>query len=189
MAEMLAYDAANPMACLTEANARRKTQNLQNHLRQVSQFNLAPLICGSEGTLVMVTEATLHLVPKPKHTALVVAAFSHVLDAMRAVPALLHTDPDAIELIGDTFIKLAADLPEYKDKLHWVDLAHMPAAVLVLEFAGESQSQMANSLARATTLIQTEGLALHHNHVAGATSPGRCVGCAQGRPRNLAEHA
>ncbi len=158
LAEMLAYDPAHPTACLTEANARRKTHNLQNHLRQISQFNLAPLICGSEGTLAVVMEATLHLVPKPKQTALVVCAFAQVLDAMRAVPALLQTDPDAIELIGDTFIKLAADLPEYKAKLGWVDMAHMPAAVLVLEFAGDSPLQIANSLARAASLIESEKL-------------------------------
>jgi FAD/FMN-containing dehydrogenase/Fe-S oxidoreductase len=158
IAEMLAYDAANPTTCLTEANARRKTQNLQNHLRQISQFNLTPLIVGSEGTLAVVCEATLHLVPKPKRTALVVCAFANVLQAMRAVPTLLQTDPDAIELIGDTFIKLAADLPEYKDKLHWVDLAHMPEAVLVLEFAGDSQLPIANCLHRATSLIETEKL-------------------------------
>ena len=54
LAEMLAYDPVNPSACLTDANIKRQTTNLENHLRQVSQFNLAPLICGSEGTLAMV---------------------------------------------------------------------------------------------------------------------------------------
>ncbi len=159
LAEMLAYDPVNPSACLTDANIKRQTTNLENHLRQVSQFNLAPLICGSEGTLAMVGEATLHLVPKPKQTALIVAAFDSVIEAMRAVPLLVKTEPDAIELIGDTFIKLAADLPEYRDKLHWVDLSQgVPQAVLVMEFAGEEASGVRDQVSRAQALIESEKL-------------------------------
>ncbi len=146
LAEMLAYDRANPTACLTDANLKRQTTNLQTHLNQISRFNLAPLIVGSEGTLAIVGEATLHLVPKPKHTALVIAAFDNVMDAMRAVPLLLQTEPDAIELIGDTFIKLAADLPEYRDKMHWVDLSRgVPQAVLVMEYAADEALRIENA--------------------------------------------
>ena len=157
LVEMLAFDPANPTACLTEGNALRQTFNLQNHLRQISQFNLAPLMAGSEGTLAVVAEATLNLVPKPKQTALVIVQFERLLDAMRAVPVLLQTDPDAIELVGDTFIKLARDLPEYRDKMHWLDLSRgVPEASLVMEFAGSEASEIAASVERAVALINNE---------------------------------
>jgi len=172
LAEMLAYDAANPTACLTDANVIRQTANMQIHLRQISRFNLAPLIVGSEGTLAVVGEATLHLVPKPKQTALVVAAFDDVIAAMRAVPLLLQTEPTAIELIGDTFIKLAADLPEYHDKMHWVDLSKgVPQAVLVMEYAvdelrienaelrkDDAISNLKSQISQVENLIAREGL-------------------------------
>jgi FAD/FMN-containing dehydrogenase/Fe-S oxidoreductase len=158
VAEMLTYDPARPTACLTEANTRRQGENLENHLRQVSQLNLAPLFAGAEGTLGVVVEATLHLFPKPKHTALVITAFDGLVEAMRAVPALLTTNPAAIELIGGMFIRIARELPECRGRVGWLDGQATPEGLLVVEFDGESEADVRAGVERLRQLVAREHL-------------------------------
>jgi FAD/FMN-containing dehydrogenase len=49
---------------------------------QDPRFNLARLICGSEGTLAVMTEIKLNLVPRPRHTALALIQFNNVYEAL-----------------------------------------------------------------------------------------------------------
>jgi glycolate oxidase len=64
-------------------------------------YDLTQLIIGSEGTLALVTEATLRLYPRPRHQSTVLAPFSGLADVMRAVPPLLATgiSPTTLEYI------------------------------------------------------------------------------------------
>jgi FAD/FMN-containing dehydrogenase/Fe-S oxidoreductase len=77
------------------------------------KVNLAHLICGSEGTLAVVTQARLNLVPRPAHSGLAIMAFASVDDSLRALTAILSTQPAAIELIDDVVISLARQNREY----------------------------------------------------------------------------
>ncbi len=158
IAEMLAYDPANPTACLTEANAKRGGSNLARHLEQVSRFHLTPLFAGAEGTLGVVVEATLHLFPKPRQTALVITAFESLVEAMRAVPALLTAQPAAIELIGGMFIRLARDLPECLGRIGWLPERAVPEGLLVVEFDGDDAGAVADGVSRLRRLVAAERL-------------------------------
>ncbi|RLI08201.1 2-hydroxy-acid oxidase, partial [Candidatus Bathyarchaeota archaeon] len=53
-------------------------------------YELIDLIIGSEGTLAVVTQATLRLVPKPRHTALLFVPFESTRDAARAVSEIVR---------------------------------------------------------------------------------------------------
>jgi FAD/FMN-containing dehydrogenase/Fe-S oxidoreductase len=159
LAEMLAYDPAHPEAALLPAQARRAGLNRATHLRQISRWHLTPLIVGSEGTLAVVSEATLHLQEKPKHTVLAITSFHTLIDAMRAIPALLSIDPAAIELIGGLFITLARDLPECRGRLDWLDTTQgIPDGLLVIELDGDSATEVEASLARLQQLAAREHL-------------------------------
>ena len=99
-------------------------------------LNLAPLLCGSEGTLAVTLGATLALHPKPKAKGLAVVAFESVDAAIAAVPAILATNPTAIELLDDIVIDLARANREYR---RYVELLPAPAggsvkAVLYVEY-------------------------------------------------------
>jgi glycolate oxidase len=52
-------------------------------------YDLTQLIIGSEGTLAVVTEATLRLYPRPPHQATVLAPFLSVDEVARAVPKVV----------------------------------------------------------------------------------------------------
>jgi len=60
-------------------------------------FNVAKAVTGTEGTCVIVLEAQVQLVPRPKCKALGLLSFDDVYAAADAVPALLEQDLDAIE--------------------------------------------------------------------------------------------
>jgi len=54
-------------------------------------YDLTQLIIGSEGTLALVTEATLRLYPRAPHQATVLAPFGSVDEVARAVPKVVAT--------------------------------------------------------------------------------------------------
>jgi FAD/FMN-containing dehydrogenase/Fe-S oxidoreductase len=62
-----------------------------------SDFNVARAVTGTEGTCVIVLEAEVALVPRPRCKAIALLSFDDVYAAADAVPALLDQKPDALE--------------------------------------------------------------------------------------------
>ena len=60
-------------------------------------FNVARAVTGTEGTCVIVLEAEVRLVPRPKCRAMALLSFDDVYAAADAVPALIERHPDALE--------------------------------------------------------------------------------------------
>jgi FAD/FMN-containing dehydrogenase len=74
--------------------------NLAGLLKDNTGYDLAGLLCGSEGTLGVVTAARLRLVPAPRGRLVALLALADVGDAVRALP-VLRALPDlhAVELV------------------------------------------------------------------------------------------
>ena len=111
---------------------------------QIDRFNLSQLVAGSEGTLAIVTSATLKLAPKPPMTALAVVQFDRLIDACAAIPDILETQPSASELLDRHLIDLARAQPEWAKRLHFVD--GDPEAVLLTEFYGVNERELSAKL-------------------------------------------
>jgi len=79
------------------------------HVQADDSFNMAALVCGSEGTLAMVSELTLQLTPIPKYKQLLALRYASFDAALRDASRLVELNPDAIETIDDTIIQLAKD--------------------------------------------------------------------------------
>jgi glycolate oxidase len=79
-------------------------------VKNVVGYDLTQLLVGSEGTLAIVTQITLRLVPRPPDRATVAAAFATIKDAVDAVTALIERRavPAAIELIDEESLVAAA---------------------------------------------------------------------------------
>ncbi|MFI6620194.1 FAD-binding oxidoreductase [Streptomyces sp. NPDC050528] len=71
------------------------------YVKTSTGYDLTQLIVGSEGTLALVTEATLRLKPRAGHGVTVLAPFTSVEEIARAVPRLLAggLDPLALEYV------------------------------------------------------------------------------------------
>ncbi|MEK7277144.1 MAG: FAD-binding oxidoreductase, partial [Chloroflexota bacterium] len=102
--------------------------------------NLAKLLVGSEGTLAVLTRVKLNLVPRPKKTALCILHFDSIAQAADATPAILESNPSAIELMDRMMIDLTREVPAYARLLTWVQ--GNPAAVLIVEFYGDSDDEL-----------------------------------------------
>src|SRR5690606_24220996 len=99
--------------------------------------NLAPLLCGSEGTLAVTLLADLKLRPIPRTKGLAVVGFGSVFEAIDAVQGLLELRPAAVELLDDMVVTLARNNTQHRPA---VDLLPRPDdggdvnAVLYVEF-------------------------------------------------------
>lgn len=82
-------------------------------------YNLNGLLIGSEGTLGIVTEATLKLHPKPKMEGIAVISFSQVEDAIKAVQEFIRfgVPLNAIELMNTEMIKCLNATSSLSEKL------------------------------------------------------------------------
>lgn len=122
----------------------------------VKGFNLAKLLAGSEGTLAVMTEAKVNLVPRPKLTGLCVVHFESIAAAADATPTILQCQPSAVELLDRMMIDLTRSVPGYADKLTFIE-SH-PAAVLVVEFYGDSEAHLLSQIEHLETHLRQTGV-------------------------------
>ena len=105
-----------------------------------NRINLAHLLVGSEGTLAYSTAITLQLSPVLGKRALGVCHFGSFHAAMDAAQHLVTLKPIAVELVDDTMLGLAAEIPMFHATLDAM-LKGKPRAILLVEFdSGEEEN-------------------------------------------------
>ncbi len=100
-------------------------------------LDLTRLVCGSEGTLAVITRAELRLQHLPPQRSLASFQFDSLAASARATVELLEEDPSAIELLDDVAIGRARGAPAYKGSTRFVQ--GDPKAVLVVEWSGTQE--------------------------------------------------
>lgn len=111
-----------------------------NTLKNSTGYNLTQLIVGSEGTLGIVTKATLKLLPLPRHQALMLVPFSSAEDACAAVAAIFQSGamPSALEFMERDAIVLAQTFAGVAEP----ELSPDDAAHLIVEVDGFSAEEL-----------------------------------------------
>jgi glycolate oxidase len=123
-------------------------------VKATTGYDLTQLITGSEGTLALVTEATLKLYPRPAHAATVLAPFAALADVTTAVPKIVASG------IGPLLV-------EYLDVItmdaiargHGVELGVDPAikeqalAYLVIVLEDRHENRLEEDTAELATLL------------------------------------
>jgi FAD/FMN-containing dehydrogenase/Fe-S oxidoreductase len=103
-------------------------------------FSMARLVVGSEGTLCTVVEAKVRLVPRPKATALDVIHYRDMQEALESSQSILETGPYAVELTDRMILGLARGNIEQRQRAAFIQ--GDPAAILMVEYAGESEAEV-----------------------------------------------
>ena len=124
-------------------------------VKNVAGYSLTDLLVGSEGTLAIITEATLRLVPRPRSRRTLSATYVSVADAADAGGAIVRAGvvPSALELID------AASLGAVATHLGRALAPAGTAALLIVEVDGNEPS-----------VVHEAALAAGACRAAGATS-------------------
>lgn len=115
---------------------RRASGYRLDTLLQNSPPNLAKILCGSEGTLGMITKAKVKICQAPQHQVMLLCFFDSLQAALACVPQILFHSPLSVELVDQMILDQAKKHPDAKNQLEWLE--GNPAAVLVIEFDGLS---------------------------------------------------
>ena len=122
-----------------------------------SDFNLARLFVGSEGTLGITVEAKLNLVELPRAKATFVIQFADLLEALAATPLILQHRPAAVEVVDKYVLdstRLNAEATRLRDFLEGD-----PAAILLVEFYADAPELLPPRLAALEDDLKRSGLA------------------------------
>ena len=102
-----------------------------NTIKNATGYNLGNLFVGSEGTLGIVVEATLKLIPKPKTSQVIMAYFDSVEDAVSAVDKIIEKqmNPSTIDFMDRNAINTV-------EKFYPTGLMTDKQAALIIEVDG-----------------------------------------------------
>lgn len=100
--------------------------------------DITPLLCGSEGTLAIVTEAELSIKKKPLFNALLVVSVSSIISFLEHISYLERYNAIAIELLDDRLINRAAESGLTPWECDVLGLKYSPKGVFYIEFSGDS---------------------------------------------------
>jgi FAD/FMN-containing dehydrogenase/Fe-S oxidoreductase len=115
-------------------------------------IHLGRLLAGSEGTLALVTEATLRTVPIPPAQGVAVLPFGRLADAAESAIDCLDASPSVCDVYDWRSIRLVRDaVPALRE---WI--AEEAEAVLIVEFEGQDPDEVASHVqALGRVLVQT----------------------------------
>ena len=121
-------------------------------IKDVAGYNVAGILIASEGTLAVITEITLKLLPKPKLKKTYMGIFKHVEDAMNAVYKSLAKGamPVAMEFMDSLVVKAL------REKLN-VDLPDWAGALLIGDVDGNTQEEIDYQLNILKSSFKEEG--------------------------------
>lgn len=103
-------------------------------------FNMAELLCGSEGTLAITTSAKLNLEPLPKYKRLVIPQFRNLDEAMQATVQAVRFNPAAVELVDH--IILDATKTNNEQKKNRFFLNGDPDYILIIQLEGDNEDKL-----------------------------------------------
>ena len=127
--------------------------NLDSFVNKDS-WNLSELMVGSEGTLGVFLEAKLNLEALPKCKALCAVHFADMLESISAVAPILKYKPSAVEILDWDVLKLARENLKIGPMCGFVQ--GDPAAILVVEFFGDTPEQAERKAQELSDGLQSE---------------------------------
>ena len=118
--------------------------------------NLSQLVVGSEGTLAVVTEATVQLAPLPARRGILAAHFHTLIEAAEATLTANSYSPAAIELVDDIIIERCRSSVGYAPLAEFV--VGSPGAILLIECFADTDAQLSEQLRAIRSDLESQGM-------------------------------
>ncbi len=130
-------------------------------------FNFCKLLAGSEGTLSFTSRIKLNLIPlPPPHVGLICAHFNSLEDSLYGNLVALKHKPGAVELMDDIILNCTKENIEQNKNRFFVQ--GEPAALLMIEFACETETELLEKAAAVERDLRAAGLGYAFPLVTGA---------------------
>lgn len=130
------------------------------HIRDANgRFNLNAVLCSAEGTLGLVAEAKLNILPLPTHVALVNLRYGSFDAALRDAQELMRFGAASIETVDSKVLALAqGDLIWERVRAFFPeDGGERAVGVNLIEFVGASAAEVEGALGRMTEELDRAG--------------------------------
>ena len=118
--------------------------------------NLSQMVVGSEGTLAVVTEATVQLAPLPRRRGILAAHFRTLIEAAEATVVANARKPAAIELVDDIIIERCRSSVGYAPLASFV--VDDPGAILLIECFADSDADLSEQLRAIEADLESRGM-------------------------------
>ena len=159
-----AIAAGYPKKSLTRRNTGYALDVLSDSKRP---FNLCSLLAGSEGTLGIVTEAKLRLMPLPAaKIGLLCVHFTDLVECMEGNVVALSHRPEASELVDKYILDFTVGHPTYQHNRFFIE--GDPQALLIIEFRSDDEAELKQRAAALTADLRDRGLGYAYPLVLGA---------------------
>jgi glycolate oxidase len=121
-------------------------------MKNVTGYNLTQLLVGSEGTLAVVTEVTVKLIPLPRHRKTVLVPFPDLVAAARAVAKIFEARvvPCCVEFMDRAAVEAA-------ENRKGVGFPVKGAATLLIEVDGNDEAPLQRELETIAEVCMAEG--------------------------------
>ena len=131
-----------------------------DHFTQDSHKNLNHLLCGSEGTLGVFTEAKLNVLPIPKETALILITYNDFIAALHDAPVLMGSNPTptSVEVIDNVVMEIAkndfiwATTEQYFTGIDYSELK----AIQLIEFNADTEALLEEKISAFIEYIEQQ---------------------------------
>lgn len=122
-----------------------------NTIKNATGYPLSQIFIGSEGTLGIVVEATLKLIPKPETSRVMLAYFDSINDATISVNNIIDSKifPSTIDFMDNNAINTV-------EKFYPANLATDKTAALIIEIEGSENSVIEDSNKLKEVLLKTK---------------------------------
>lgn len=144
-------DQAQPLIEATAPKTRLQRAGYRVHeVRQNGSLALARLVAGSEGTLALITEATVRTEPLPKCAGVVLLFFDRLESAARGSLEIAGMNASACDLMDRRLLSVAREYDVRYDLL----IPRDAEAMLLVELQGESPDEVRERMQNLVQRIQ-----------------------------------
>jgi FAD/FMN-containing dehydrogenase/Fe-S oxidoreductase len=137
--------------------------NLDEFVDAAKPFNMAKLMVGSEGTLGVVLEGKINLVPLPNAKAVLAIQFADLLEALQATPLILRHRPSAVEVMDGFILSHTRQSPQL-DALRRSFIEGDPGGLLCVEFYADTAEELPPRLEALERDLRGHQLGYRYHH-------------------------